>query len=368
MNRSADAGHFFQTEKSLEETRRKAAKFSNAAGDPIRLSSKVLAITSDPAHGGQLYVAESAGTTGEKGHIYRGPGAPVTCLAISADTIFAGCWDKTVWSWTISTRQARRRYVGHTDFVKTVLYLTLGGKEILMSGSADASIIVWDVNSGDQLHVLKGHTRGVHDLALDPITSSPDKAIIFSASSDPEIRRWSVSLQEAAEVDSAHPIGEHETSVFKIRFDAYSDLWTASADNTVKCLSRDRGWKTDTTLVHPDFVRDVATDEDGGWIITGCRDEDVRIWNRGTGELHHVFPGHSEEVTGLLLLGRCLLSVSIDATIRKWSLKPRDLENARRAVEAAKTAPPEPKQDPVKEPLLTEDEERELADLMDGSE
>ncbi|KAI9870170.1 MAG: hypothetical protein M1830_004570 [Pleopsidium flavum] len=136
----------------------------------------------------------------------------------------------------------------------------------------------------------------------------------------------------------------------------------------VKCLSRERGWKADTVLKHPDFVRDVVVDDRGGWVITGCRDEEVRVWNRATGELHHTFSGHSEEVTGLLLLGQIVVSVSIDATIRKWSLKPDELRKATIEAEEARKGLTEEKREPVKKSLMTAEEESELAELMDDSE
>lgn len=269
--------------------------------------------------------------------------------------------------------------------MKAVLCVSVHGREILISGSTDASIIVWDVRTGDKLHILKGHTRGVLALAIDPFTLSEptvygteqakasDEAIaFFSAGSDREIRRWSLTSVSASEVPSApespSPILSHDTSVDALRFDADGDLWTASADKSAKCLSRQQNWEADTELTHPDFVRDVVVDEEGGWVVTACRDEQVRVWEKGSGKLYHTFDGHFEEVTGLVLLsGQRLVSVSIDATIRQWSLKAPDLEKARKEAENERLGN-EKEQEGNKESLLTEDEERELAELMDESE
>jgi hypothetical protein len=77
--------------------------------------------------------------------------------------------------------------------------------------------------------------------------------------------------------------------------------------------------------------------------------------------LFHTYSGHFEEVTGLLLVDCTVVSVSIDATIRKWSLDPKDLLQA-------KTESEQPSEDclrdPPKEFILTEEEESELAELM----
>lgn len=79
-----------------------------------------------------------------------------------------------------------------------------------------------------------------------------------------------------------------------------------------------------------------------------------------TGELHHTFSGHYEEVTGLVLVGSTVVSVSIDGTVRQWSLQPSELQ---KAVELAKKGPVDEEKQNT-ETALTEEEERELAELM----
>lgn len=66
-------------------------------------------------------------------------------------------------------------------------------------------------------------------------------------------------------------------------------------------------------------------------------------------------------MTGLLLVGSAVISVSIDATIRQWSLRPTDLKTAKEAFENKKGTDEQQK----KESFLTEEEERELAELME---
>jgi len=239
----------------------------------------------------------------------------------------------------------------------------------LVSASQDATIIVWDVASATKLHTLKGHTRGILALALDPADYEPSKetATVFSAGSDREIRRWTIGLSSASEVQPS-PIIAHETSIDALRFDSDGDLWTASADKTTKCLSRGREWEQDSTFEHPDFVRDVAVDEDGGWVITSCRDEEVRVWEKASGKLHHIFSGHFEEVTGLLLLGQRIVSVSIDATVRQWSLKPQELAKAVQEAEDERLGNAKDQEPEQKDGVMTAEEEAELAELLEDSD
>jgi WD40 repeat protein len=390
----------------LNETARRATKSKNTKGNPIKLPSKILAATADPRNEDYIFVAEAAGTvkrinlevgqtsvplpsrlmstlcirvisnpsaqTTKVAATFSGPTAPLTSVAVlpTSDLVFAGCWDKSVWSWTLSTRKPSRRFQGHTDFVKAVLAFKLQGKALLVSASADTTIIVWDIASGEKLHTLKGHTRGVLALALDATENeqSKDTVTLFSAGTDREIRQWVIGPSTASEVQPS-PIIVHETSIDAIHFDSDGDLWTASADKTARCLSRVREWQEDSQFEHPDFVRDVAVDEEGGWVITACRDEEVRVWNKASGKLHHVFSGHFEEVTGLLLLSRQrLVSISIDATVRQWSLKAQDLATAIQEAEDERLGKDKEEELEKKEGLMTAEEEAELAELLDDSE
>jgi len=364
---------------ALNEEARKATKSKNTKGSPIKLPSKILAVIPDLQDQDAVYIAEAAGNikrvnvkSSQVSATFSGPAAPLTSVAVSptSGTLFAGCWDKSVWSWNASSRKPEKRFQGHSDFVKAVLACRIQSKEVLISASADASIIVWDAVSGEQLHKLKGHSRGILALTLDTLENEPnaDSITLLSAGTDREIRRWNISLSSASEVQPS-PIIAHETSIDAIHFDSDGDLWSASADKTAKCLSREREWAEDSHYEHPDFVRDVAVDEEGGWVITACRDEEVRVWDKGSGKLHHIFSGHFEEVTGLVLLSsQRLVTVGIDATVRLWSLKAQELAKAVKEAEDEKLGQVEENKSEKKGSTMTAEEEAELAELLEDSD
>jgi WD40 repeat protein len=197
------------------------------------------------------------------------------CLSPDGKLLFAGCWDKTVWSWDVASREIRQRYEGHSDFVKSVICARLGGEDLLITGGADAQVLIFNLATGQRTETFKGHARGIQDLNIDPEVDET-QAIVFSAGSDREIRQFRIF----GGGDDGQPLLPHETSVYKLFFDQDGDLWTASADKTAKCLVRADGWKANLSLEHPDFVRDVVVYETGGWVVTACRDEEVRVWNR----------------------------------------------------------------------------------------
>ncbi|PQE33758.1 hypothetical protein CJF32_00009997 [Rutstroemia sp. NJR-2017a WRK4] len=395
MSRSTDPGHFFQTDASESTRARRAAKSGNKNGNPIVLQSKILNLVLDPFSSECVYVAESAGCvrkvnleTKDWKTVYRGPTAPVTSVAIgghAGQTVFAGCWDKLIWSWDRESKAPGKKFKGHSDFVKAIVCAKIGGKDCLISGGADAKIMIWDTATGERLHTLRDSNdsmMAVQDLTLDPDDSTDSEVVLVSSSSDPQIRRWRISLTSASQIINANDaaasqgklardtIQEHETSVYKVIFagDEETDLWTASADGTAKCLSRAKNWSTEETYEHGDYVRAIGVTD--AWVITAGRDEDVKIWDKATGKLWHVYDGHFEEVTALVVSQdqKRVISVSIDCTLRIWELGKPELEKARKeSEEKAKGVVKEVKVEP-KKGLLTAEEEAELAELMDTDE
>lgn len=317
---------------------------------------------------------------------YTGPSVPVTCLAIGGQDnsiLFAGSWDKAVWSWDVVTRKPLRRYDGHSDFVKAVVTGKIGDKHVLVSGGADKKIIVWDVEAGRKLHTLQDSASGasmmsLQSLAVDPVLSTREELVIVSASSDPHIRRWKVSLGGASQLptevkgaDDKLTIEEHETSVYKVVFDVTGDevdLWTASADGTAKCLLREKSFTAEDVFEHGDFVRAIAlTDE---WVVTGGISQVIKVWDRTSGKLYASIDAHFDEITDLIVLrdpspGRqdVLCSVGIDCTLRTWPLDRKGLDGVVEEIQAA--AEGKEKVEEKQEGLMTAEEEAELAALME---
>lgn len=342
-----------------------------------------------------VFVAETAGSVRrikvdeeDSKTVYRGPTAPITCVAVGGQgnkTLFAGSWDKNIWSWDIETRQPGHKFEGHSDFVKAVVCTRIAGKDVLISGGADKKIMVWDVASGARLHVLQDPVTtmlAVQSLAADPVLSSEDEVVVVSAGSDPQIRRWKIRLdgwEQLADVEPGTPnverrtINVHETGVYKVLFDGLGDevdLWTASGDGSAKCLSRGKDFTTEDSFEHGDHVRAVAVTDQ--WVITAGRDENLKVWDRTSGKLHCSLEGHYDEVTDLLLLesghghDQRLISVSIDGTVRTWPLDKAGLDAAvQEQTKVASNGVGNDEAEEEAENLLTAEEEAELAELMD---
>ncbi|KAJ2578983.1 SCF ubiquitin ligase complex subunit cdc4, partial [Coemansia sp. RSA 1804] len=74
-----------------------------------------------------------------------------------------------------------RTLEGHSDSVRAVAAFG----SLVVSGSYDCSVRVWDASTGVCLHRLEGHTAKVYTIVLDP-----DMHLIMSGSMDGTIRVW----------------------------------------------------------------------------------------------------------------------------------------------------------------------------------
>jgi WD40 repeat protein len=95
----------------------------------------------------------------------------------------AGGPGRKVHVWDIETGQEVLTLVGHTDGVTSVRY-SPDGKRIASAGR-DKTVRLWDAKTGQNLSVLQGHEQAVYCLAF-----SPDGKTLASGSLDRTIRLW----------------------------------------------------------------------------------------------------------------------------------------------------------------------------------
>ena len=109
----------------------------------------------------------------------------VGSLAFSPDEqlIVSGSHDKTVKLWDRTSGRELRTMKGHSDWVNSVAFSTDG--KTLASGSRDRTIKLWNVETGQELRTLKGHEESVVAVAF-----SPDKKMLLSGSDDGALKLW----------------------------------------------------------------------------------------------------------------------------------------------------------------------------------
>ena len=112
-------------------------------------------------------------------------------VSFSADGqhLASGSGDATVRIWDVNTETPKTTLRGHRNWVLAVAWSGCGKK--LASGGMDCEIRIWDPSTGRPLgKTLKGHNKPVTALAWEPLMANPNSVRIASASKDGVIRVW----------------------------------------------------------------------------------------------------------------------------------------------------------------------------------
>ena len=149
----------------------------------------------------------------------------------------------------------------------------------LVTASADGTAKVWDVFSGQELEVLRGHAAGV-----TVANFSPDGRSIVTGGHDGTAIVWQWDGSTATNVCQ---LAEHEHFVWACAFlPDNRTVLTGSADGTVKLW--DTTIREPRVLHHPDSVRCVAFIPETHSVVSGSDDGAIQIWNLDTGTVDRV--------------------------------------------------------------------------------
>lgn len=115
-------------------------------------------------------------------------------VAVSPDgsRILSGGWNGTVRLWDTAAGRELRRFEGHISEVHGVAFSPDGLRAVSGSGGygrgqapQNTTVRIWDIQRGQQLSCLEGHTNRVWSVAF-----SPDGKYVLSGSRDRTVRLW----------------------------------------------------------------------------------------------------------------------------------------------------------------------------------
>ena len=110
-----------------------------------------------------------------------------SCTVDGRVLVLSGSYDHTVKMWDAADGTELRELEGHTDAVLTVASCTVDGRVVVLSGSVDKTVRLWDAADGRQLRVLGGHTD---DVCAVTSCSLDGRVLVLSASDDRTVRMW----------------------------------------------------------------------------------------------------------------------------------------------------------------------------------
>jgi WD40 repeat protein/serine/threonine protein kinase len=261
----------------------------------------------------------------------------VTAVAASAHGRFvlSGSADKTLKLWEVATGQCLRTFEGHTGVVTAV---ALGAStRHAVSAATDETLRLWETGTGQCLAVCTGH----RDVVTTAAVSSDDRYLL-SGSADGTLRLWEAAAGRCLRTLAAHTEPVH-AAVW-----SPDGRWILSG--SAQYLIRNETerlftsgqlklWETATGRCLPTFegledaVTSVALSPDGRLAVTGggrsvldpgtgkfMQSGQVALWEVATGHCRATFEGHDGAVTSVALTadGRFVLSASTDTTLKLW--------------------------------------------------
>ncbi|EJC99711.1 WD40 repeat-like protein, partial [Fomitiporia mediterranea MF3/22] len=203
---------------------------------------------------------------------------------------------------------------GHADVIRSVAF-SPDGKHVV-SGSDDGTARMWDVESGEMVHVLFEEKR----VAVTSVTFSPDGQRIAAGLWDSTVRIWGYESWQAV----SEPLEGHTSGVCAVAFSLTgTHIASGSADTTVRVWDIENRSAVHILEGHTDIVRSVAFLPNENRIVSCSDDKTIRIWDVGTGQaVGEPFIGHAHTIWSVAGSpdGRQVVSGSRDRTLRVWDV------------------------------------------------
>lgn len=246
----------------------------------------------------------------------------VWALAFSPDgkLLASGSADATVAVWDVRRRRLLAKLKKHRSAVHSVAFHPNG--TLLAAGHVDGKIIIWNLRSGKPACELNGHTKRVTCMAF-----SPDARHLVSTSHDGKVQLWFLRTGTAARTFR----WEEETIVSSAAFSpdgrliaigrtrrlgprsiGVTELWDAGSGKLVRELTRDGS-------VSSSF----AFSADGRYIQAGGTNGSAPLWEIESGKFVRWHDGHKRRVSAVIISpdGRHFLTGSPDGCAKLWDFR-----------------------------------------------
>jgi len=254
------------------------------------------------------------------GHIDR---VKDVIFSLDDKTLITGSWDKTLRVWN-KDKFSQRTYEGHTDKVIDVSFSPYGNS--LVSASWDKTVRLWDIAKRTKPIIMP------HNMQVNVAIFSPSGREIVTAGERGNVFFWNINS-----ISMRYTFKAHDDYIKAMDFGDNGRILATiggTKDPVIKLWNLD-GMLYKSLKGHTDGIYGISFSPDGNMIVSGGKDNTVKVWDTKSGALIETISGHEGWVWSVAFShdGHTIASASEDATVKLWNLK-GELINTLRGHEA----------------------------------
>lgn len=229
----------------------------------------------------------------------------IRCLALSSDDrMLASASHGSLKIWNVRTQNCIRTL----DCGYALCAVFLPGDKIVVLGTKEGTLEIFDIASSTLLETLKAHDRDIWSLQVHP-----DGKSLVTGSADKSAKFWEfrVVQEEVLGTTRKQPkLTLHHTRTLKVSDDILSVRFSPDArllavstlDNTVKVFFVDSLKLFLTLYGHKLPVLCMDISYDSKLIVTSSADKNVRIWGLDFGDCHRAFFAHQDSILSVAFI------------------------------------------------------------------
>ncbi|UNI15485.1 hypothetical protein JDV02_002014 [Purpureocillium takamizusanense] len=206
-----------------------------------------------------------------------------------SEILYSASADTHLASWDLTSGARIRRYIGHEEVINT-MDVSKRGEELLISGSDDCTIGIWDPRTKNAVDYIET------DFPITALAMSQAGNEIFSGGIDNDIRVWDLrkksvvySMLGHSDTVTSLRVSPDSQSLLSYAMDATVRTWDirpfAPTERHIRTLDGSNAGMEKNLL-------GASWDAEGKKIAAGSGDGTANVWSSETGKLLYKLPGH----------------------------------------------------------------------------
>lgn len=209
-----------------------------------------------------------------------------------------------------------RSFRGHNHFVSDVTFSE--DASYILTGSWDATLRLWEVDSGVCSAKFVNHTKDVLSVGF-----SRDNRKVVSAGRDHSVRVWNTVGQTVSHMEEAHT--DWVSCVAFSPLEEQSIVVSGGWDGVVKVINTEVNDSVNTLTGHEGYVNTVTISPDGSLCASGGKDGVVRLWDLTEGRCLYTLKA-GDIVHGLSFSpSKYQLAAATESGVVVWDLEKKDI-------------------------------------------